>query len=237
MIRVAVCEDDPHMAAQLAQQIDMALKQHGIFCEIDLYTTGEELLAQKTQYALLFLDIRMDGINGLETAQRLRKAGGGGFIVFVTALKDYVYDAFEVEASDYLLKPIDRVRFRRMMERICQEINGQGKKRLVVFSKGNACWSVYLHDIYFCEAANHKLYIHTKSRVLECSWKLKKLEQHLDNRFFQCHRSYFINLQYICGYADGLAWMENGERVPVSRLRAHALTQALLQYMKGESDG
>ena len=160
----------------------------------------------------------------MDVAKTLRQGGVKSAIIFITVLHEYVYDAFEVEASDFLLKPLNDLRFSRTMDRIY--------KCLSLISKGNTCRLLRLKDIYYCEAINHRIEIHMNGIVHECTLKIKELSQQLDSRFFLCHRSYFVNLDFVVGYADGQAILMNGEKIPVSRLRGQEFSKAVLRRMK-----
>ncbi len=232
MIDIAIVDDNTNDRADLSQRVEAYLKERAMLFSVHVFACGADLLNCTRDFDLVFLDIQMDGISGIETAEKLRAHGTTGHIVFVTVLNEYVFDAFDVEASDYLLKPIDNQRFERMMNRICSSLQKTSKPGLLITSRGNTCSLLAFDNIFFCEAVNHKMMIHTRDEVFECYLKTEELRSRLDDRFFQCHRSYLVNLKHVCGYGNGLALLENGEKVPVSRLRAREFSQKLLQYMK-----
>lgn len=232
MIRIALCDDEKEMRLELSEQIHMYLLERGIKYQLSLFESGEELLESTDSFDLYFLDIQMKRLSGMETARQLRADKKGGYIVFITVLEDYVYDAFEVEAADYLVKPVRENRFLRMMERICVKLSAQKQRNLLISSKGNHCVSIPFDDIYYCEIVNHRLYVHTKHTVIDCRMKMEQAEQMVDHRFLKCHRSYLVNLDYVRGYKDNAVWLENGETIPVSKLRLSEFSQKMLQYMK-----
>lgn len=229
---IAIVDDEINELNALSDKVKSYAEKQSISCQISTYTSGSELLKANQHFDLIFLDIQMQGLSGMETAKKLRFDGIGSYIVFVTVLQEYVFDAFEVEASDYLLKPVDGNRFSRMMDRICGSLQERGKRSLIISSKGNTCKSILLQDILYCEAVNHKINICTKTEAHECYFKIEELERQLDDRFFKCHRSYLVNLDYVCGYQDGLALLEIGQKIPVSRLRGQEFSMKILQHMK-----
>lgn len=231
-MNVAIVDDEERFLLMLSQKVEAYLLKQPASFQISTYKNGSELLKSGLIFDLIFLDIQMDGLSGMETARRLRSAGTCSYIIFVTILTEYVYDAFEVDASDYLLKPIDDKRFIRMMERICPCFLNRENKSLLVTSKGSTCKFILFHDIYYCEAVNHRIFIHAKDDIHICSIKIEELQCRLDDRFFKCHRSYLINLDYVSGYQDGLAYLMNGERIPVSRLRVQEFSPKMPEYMK-----
>lgn len=231
-MEIAIVDDQTSERKLLSDKVKLYSEKLPGPCRIFTYTSGWELIKANRPFDVIFLDIQMQDLSGIEVAKKLRLAGNTCYIVFVTVLQEYVYDAFEVQATDYLLKPVDDNRFCRMMDRIYSSLQGRGKNSLIVSSKGNAFQSILLGDILYCEAVNHKINIYTKAGVQACSFKIEELERRLDDRFFRCHRSYLVNLEYVCGYRDGLAALENGGKIPVSRLRGQAFSLKMLQHMK-----
>lgn len=232
MIKIAIADDESTVLSELTQKLKSYFAKGTVSYSIHTFRNGTDLLQSPLFFDLIFLDIQMDGLSGMDTAKLLRKNGVRGFIVFITVLQEYVYDAFEVDASDYLLKPIDDVRFIRTMDRLSDNIQNTDTASLVISSRGNTYQSLLFRDIYYLEASNHKITFYTASGVYEGYFKITEMAGRLDNRFFQCHRSYFVNLDFVCGYEDGLAFLTNGSKVPVSRLRINDFSQAVLSYMK-----
>lgn len=232
IIDIAIVDDDPGILMELSRSVTAYMNRRSLPFSVRMFTSGTELLNHIQYFDLVFLDIQMDGISGMDVAKNLRVNGLAHFIVFVTILREYVYDAFDVEAFDYLLKPIDDERFYRMMDRICRHFHKGKEPGLLISSRGNNFKSVFFSDILYCEAMNHKVLIRTKKSQIECCWKINDLKFRLDNRFFQCHRSYLVNMEYVCGYEGGLVLLKNGEEIPVSRLRVGEFSRKMLQYMK-----
>lgn len=147
-------------------------------------------------------------------------------------MRDYVFNAFEVEAFDYLIKPLQEDEFSRTMNRLLSSISNDNENHLLI-QKGNELNIILFDNIIYCEIINRKVYLHLKDEpVIDYYDKIEILEKKLDKRFFKCHRSYLINLQYLKSYKSGLAYLTNGEAVPVSRLRWEEFSNIILQYMK-----
>lgn len=232
MIRCAVCDDDPAAAREIAGLLACYGRERGLpGCAAVCFPDGRALLESGGAFDIVFLDIRMDGPDGMETAKRLRRQGGAGLIVFVTALAECVFDAFEAQAFDYLVKPPDRARLWRTMDRAL-EVLRRRDRRLVV-RHGACCAVIPLDEIVYCEVQGRKICIHRSGKsVVEFGGRLENLEQQLDARFFRCHRSYLVNLAHVRGCGGGRAALSEGGEIPVSRLRERDLVQALLGYMK-----
>ena len=232
MIKFAICDDEPQMAREIADQLAGYMKETDCDYSVDCFSSGHALLKSSDEFDVIFLDIQMERPDGMETAALLRQRESRSLLIFVTVLKDRVFDVFPLEAFDYLLKPLDRDRFRRTMDRALRWLERDAAKNLVI-QRGSGCQVVPLSDILYCEVLGRKIFIHKKDGiVLDYYDRLEDLEQRVDSRFFKCHRSYLVNLDHVGGCQDGQVLLSQGERIPVSRLRERELTQALLRHMK-----
>ena len=231
MIKISICDDDltmcDHLSHMISQKLDTLSTAHTITC----HTSAASLLEGPLDFDVLFLDIRMPGTGGISLAKMLRQQDFSGAIIFVTVLKDCMLDAFEVEASDYLCKPIDEIRLENALKRLLKRQKVSQDKRFFIHTM-NWCRSVLLCDIFYCEVINRKIYLHTRDGIVEYYGKLKEVQKQLDEHFIKCHRSYIINLAFLKEYSAGQVLLENGSRIPVSRPYHQILLTAMLQYME-----
>lgn len=196
------------------------------------FSCGEELLRYDKSIDILFLDIQMEGMDGMETARKLRSRNFKGYLIFVTVLEEMVFQSFEVQAYDYLVKPVEEKRFAKTMERLFASMQNVSEEKLLV-QKGYERSIISFEEIVFAEVIDRKVYLHlVSSEVVDFYDKIENLEERLDSRFFRCHRSFLINLKYLKSYKNGVAYMENGKEIPISRLRSKAFSEVILQYMK-----
>jgi len=233
MIRIAICDDEPFMAQEIFDQLSRYMKGKHIttYCA-NSFSDGRSLLESDCNFDLIFLDIQMERPDGMETAKMLRQRGNHSLLVFVTVLKECVFDAFEVEAYDYLTKPLNGNRFSRTMDRAIKTLGQRAAKRIMV-QRGTSCEVIPLAQIMYCEVQGRKIYIHQNDgKIIDYYEKLDDFERRVDGWFFRCHRSYLVNLEYVRGSHAGQVTLSQGEQIPVSRLREQELMQALLRYMK-----
>ena len=233
MLKFAICDDEPYMAQEIANQLSRYMNGEQItsYC-VSSFQNGCSLLERDCDFDVIFLDIQMEYLNGMETAKMLRQRKNHSLLIFVTVLKECVFDAFEVEAFDYLLKPLDSGHFKRTMDRIIKSLQQRETKRIVV-QRGTSCDVILLAEIVYFEVQGRKIYIHQRSgKITDYYDKLDDLAQRIDGRFFRCHRSYLVNIEYVRGCNAGQVILSQGDKIPVSRLRERDLTQALLRYMK-----
>lgn len=233
MLRFALCDDEPYMLEALSSLLSDCLdKRQPLPYHISRFASGEALLASRDPFDMIFLDIQMESPNGMETARLLRQKGRQSLLVFVTVLKECVFDAFAVDAFDYLLKPLDPQRFQQILDRGLEALARRGAQELLV-QRGACVQVVPLAQIVYVEVLGRKVYVHqADGSVLDYYDKLETLESHFQGRFFRCHRSYLVNLDYVRGCSGGQVTLASGETVPLSRLRRQDLTQALLRHMR-----
>lgn len=236
MIRIGICDDEKYMSNKIRAMVSGFFRERNIEILILQFSGGEELLEYDKQIDILFLDIQMKGIDGVETARKLRRRNFKGFLIFITVLKEMVFQSFEVQPYDYLVKPVEEQYFDKMMERLLASIKNAREENLLV-QKGYESRIVPIGDIVFCEIIDRKIYLHlVSSEVVDYYERIENLEKKLNHGFFRCHRSYLIHLKYLKGYKNGTAYMENGREIPVSRLRGKEFSNVILHYMKCEKE-
>ena len=232
MINIAICDDEQVILNSIEKLVTDFFHSQNIEIKIFLFSSGEELLGIGKDIDILFLDIQMKHLNGIETARKIRSKGYKGFLIFITVLKEMVFQSFEVQPFDYLLKPIQYDNFQKTMERLLLSMKSADKENLLI-QRGSESSIVSFGEIVFCEIIDRKVYLHLKSaEVIDYYDRIDNLEKKLDNRFFRCHRSYLINLQYLISYKNGFAHMVENHQIPVSRLRSKEFSNVILQYMK-----
>ena len=232
MIHIAICDDEKHMSDQIRAMASDFFRKKNREIRLRTFLSGEELLNDEGQIDILFLDIQMKGMDGLETARKLRAGQFRGFLIFITVLKEMVFQSFEVQAYDYLVKPVEEKQFEKTMERLFASMQNAGEDSLLV-QKGYEGRIIREDEIVFCEVIDRKIYLNLASgEVVDYYERIENLETKLGSHFFRCHRSYLINLKHLKGYKNGTACMDNGKEVPVSRLRSREFSGVVLQYMK-----
>lgn len=232
LINIAICDDEKYMSDEIRMLAFNFFRKKNVYVDICQFQSGEDLLKYNKKIDILFLDIQMNGINGIETSRILRNSGFKGFLVFITILKEMVFESFEVQAYDYIVKPVKEKQFEKIMERMFVSMQNAEKANLLV-QKGYESSIIPFDDIIFCEIIDRKIYLHlVSSEVIDFYGRIEGVEKKLDSRFFKCHRSFLINLKYLKSYKKGTAYMEGGKEIPVSRLRSKEFSNVVLQYMK-----
>ena len=232
MIRLAVCDDESAMCRQLAQMVSAKLKKWEEEFAVTCYTNAARLLFSPLNFDMVFLDIQMPGLNGVELAKKLREKEFNGILIFVTVLTEYMLDAFEVEAMDYLCKPVDEARLEQALLRSMKRLRLKEEKGFFIRTM-NGYRMVKFSEVYYCEVMNRKIYLHVRQDVIEYYGKMKDLEQQTLPYLIRCHRSFLVNPVYLQEYKGGQVTLKNGARIPVSKSYHQIFMERMLRSIHG----
>lgn len=217
-LQIAICDDLEEERVILSRLLRNYACRQGLSLQVHFFVSGEELL-QSVRRAnacqVLFLDIYMPGISGVETARRLRAAGYGASIVFATTSTDHGVDSFEVRASDYLVKPFRQEEVDRALD-WCLEHMPEPLRSLSVYAEGET-QEFPLASVLYIEVLGHQSHIHTLRQTVVVRKSLDDLERAVDSPdFFRCHRSFLVNLNHAERIESSDFLMSDGARIPIS---------------------
>ena len=236
MIRIAICDDEAPTRAYLASLI----RAQDCPCEVVEYASAGDCLADHRGIDLLFLDIELNatGPDGMALARQIREGSSAAqpVIIFVTGYERYVFDAFDVGAFQYLLKPVDEEKFARVFTRAIEQIKtGRAQPRFshaLALQSAGASRTVPLDNIYYIESSNHKVVLRLKDGVFSCYGKIRDLEAELGDQFFRIHKGYLVNLAYVEGYSKTELTLANGEKLLISKYKYQDFVKAYLRFVK-----
>ena len=238
MMRISICDDEAPTRAYLTSLI----RAQDCPCEVVEYASAGDCLAGHRGIDLLFLDIELNatGPDGMALARQIRESNSAAqpVIIFVTGYERYVFDAFDVGAFQYLLKPVDEEKFAQVFARAVEQIEAgrvqpQFSHALTLQSAGTSR-TVPLDSIYYIESSNHKVELHLKNGEFACYAKIGDLELELQDQFFRIHKGYLVNLSYVAGYSKTEVTLTNGERLLLSKYKYQDFVKAYLHFLKKE---
>ncbi len=229
MIQIAVCDDEWNIVEQISRWIAAYLPD----CEIKKYRSAKELLSDGRHFDILFLDIQMEGINGMEAAERIREKEEDVILIFITGVKEYVFDAFDVAAFHYLLKPIKEEKLGEVLERAVKRIRKRtGEKRRLFIRRNGKNITVDVDDIVYLENEMHKVAIHTVREIFLFYGVMSELEKKVGEGFYRCHRGYLVNMAYISEYDTGNIYLTNGEKIYLAKAKYQDFVKHYMRYMR-----
>lgn len=200
-MKIAICEDSLHERRQLVSSLEAELQERGLHAEILLYDDGESLLkdAKKHCFSILFLDIYLPEISGVEVALKLRKNGSNAAIVFTTGSREFLAESFKVWAVHYLVKPISQSDVQEALRRAMIVVEDQEKKLEITVSRHREF--IPYDDILYIHSTGRTCEVCTPNGLYQPYAVMQELLTELaqDPRFTHCHRSYVVNLDHVSG--------------------------------------
>lgn len=242
-MKIAVVEDDDVHAAMTVRLLEKWLDSSGIKYRLFVFSSAESFLFEWEDdkvWDILFIDIQMPGISGIELARSIRKENKKVALVFVTGITDYMQDGYEVEALHYLVKPVDSAKVSYCMERVAGVFENAKKNNAVLIEAeditgggdgGRVIFRLSPEDIFFLEASAHNTEIHTRDK----SYRIREGISVVGKRFAQdmfvlCHRSFIVNLMYVSGIGKDEVTLDDGRKVPMSKRCAGAVRESFIKF-------
>ncbi len=237
MLQIAICDDEQNSRDYVKQLIELTKNDWNISYEVSEFSNGKDLLDAETEWDLLFLDIALDEtLSGMEAAKRIRNRASKQqpILIFVTGFKEYVFDAFDVDAFHYLLKPIDEEKFQAVFQKALQQLTEKKEHpvKTIHIQNGIRNKIITMDEIFYIESQNHKILLHTKDGIYDDYARIRDLEEQLQEQFFRIHKGYLVNLAYLEHYTKTEVVLTNGEVLPLSKYKYADFVKAYLRFME-----
>lgn len=236
MISIAIAEDDPKARDQYTQFLQTFRREYRMELEVTMYPDGQSLLGDfRSQFDLILLDIEMPQLDGMTTAQMLRRSDPEVLILFITNMAQYAIRGYEVDAMDYILKPITYFAFSQRLTRAISRIRRREERHYLVVTVKGGTQKLDVATLQFVESQGHNLVFHTTQGDVAATGTMKEVEEKLESlNFFRCNKGYLVSLAHVDGVQDGCA-LVGRERLLISRGRKGEFLEALAQYLSNHS--
>lgn len=231
MLSIAVCDDDIITCSNMAKKVKEILEEMRKSCMIRQFFSGKELLQASESFDIVFLDILMRDLDGMKTARIFREKASDNILIFISSSREYVFAAYDVEAFQYLLKPIEDIKLQQVLKRAVLKTESRSQE-FIIASKERQKRKLFLDDIYYIEMKGRILEVHGTDGIFTYYERIGELESQLQEKgFFRCHKSYLINLKYVESYRRQEAILENGEGIVIAKRRYEQFCREILKYM------
>ncbi|MGL5346262.1 MAG: LytR/AlgR family response regulator transcription factor [Peptostreptococcaceae bacterium] len=236
MIKIGLCDDNNLHLNELYQILNSISKDKNISVEILKFNSGEDLInfnkKRNNYFDIIFLDVLMNGINGIDTAKYLNLMSPDSYIVFVTVSKEYALDSYDVNAYSYILKPFNYIKLETIFLNLINNIINN-KKNIIYVKNNQDIYSLNLNNIIYFESSLRKLTAYSLNNEITFYEKLSVLENKLTCRnFIRCHRSYLVNIKYIKNIVSSDIVTTTGHTIPISKKYLKSIRNNFLEYIQ-----
>ena len=235
-LRIAVCDDEPYARKRIQGLLESCLDRRAISYRITLYSSGKEFLGQRenlTGFDVVFLDINMEELDGIQTARQIRSLHSDTVLVFITSYIHYALEGYGVNAVRYLLKETLDTALEECVDAILERM----RISCVTFSFLQGEKKLYTDHLLYVESKGHKsifYYLENGRGIYEIYEKLDRIEEKLEGfGFLRAHKSYLVNGRHIRQICNYRILLDTGEEIPVPRSRYQQVKEAFAAYKGG----
>lgn len=231
MINIALCDDEECFVSELKNLLYRYAKETETKIRVTVFRDGMELTEHyDLNFDLIFLDIQMEKMDGLETAGRVRQMDGKVGIIFLTTHMKYGLQGYQYQAVDYIVKPIGYARLKAEMDQwIERQLREESPSIAIANETGN--YRIILKTLRYVETFSRCLLFHTENENITCRSSMKEMEARLQqDGFVRCHTSYIVNLNYVKGVKKLEIELITGELLPLSQPKRKEFMKALATY-------
>lgn len=233
MLRIAICDDEVFYRKKIYHLVETYMNRQELECEIQAYASGKAFLSQTenaVNFDIVFMDINMEELDGIETAMQMRCFHSDTYLVLVTAFIHYVLEGYKVNAVRYIMKDTLDTAIDECLDAILQK----RKSSHVTFSFVEGIRKLYTDNILYVESRKHKsifYYMESKIVTYQIYEKLDAIEQQMaDYDFLRIHKSYLVNSKHIRKISNYLVTLDTGEELSVPRSRYQFVKEAFVAY-------
>ncbi|WP_294390562.1 LytTR family DNA-binding domain-containing protein [uncultured Clostridium sp.] len=234
-MKIAICEDQAVQVNLLNNKIKKWANDYDIEVTINNFTTAESFLFEwedYDKYDIIFLDIKLGKISGVELSNIIREKNKNVDIVFVTGFFKYALHGYKVGALQYLMKPIKISDLYFCLNKTQERISNKNDKYMMILETPKKYIKLNCNEIHYCIMFSPYIDIHTSSEKITVRKKISELEREIPSKYFiRCHRSYIVNLKYVKSITKDSVVLESGIRIPISRGRYKDINDTFINYI------
>ena len=232
MVQIAVIDDDAAERARIRACLDYITEKQDTEFSVSEFCDGVSFLGTYLPiYDIVLMDIEMPVMDGIETARQLRQIDNTVVLMFITRMTQCAVKGYEVDALDFIVKPIDKYGFALKMSRAIERSAVRYDNNLLLRVDGEII-SIRLNSVKYVETAGHYAVYHTFDGEYREYSTLKNVEKRVGGNFARCNSCYLINLKCVSGVRKNSVVIGK-EELPISRPKKHSFLSALTAFMGG----
>lgn len=234
MIRIAVVEDEPMYGEQLLAYIKRYEMERGKEIKVTMFSDGEDIVdGYKGGYDIILMDIQMQFMNGMSAAEEIRKRDSEVIIMFITNMVQYAIRGYQVDALDYVVKPVEYFAFSQKLDKAISRVK-MTESPSITISIEDGIKKLLISDILYVESKGHNAVFSTVQGKYVTRMTLKDLEEKLGSHdFFRCSKGFLVNMARVDGVTNGECVIGQ-EQIPIGRAKKKEFMERLLKSMDRE---
>lgn len=231
MIQLAIVEDENSYADQLIEFVKKYQSESGKTFKITRFKDGDEITnGYRGQFDIILMDIEMKLMDGMTAAEEIRKLDQDVIIMFITNMTNYAIRGYQVDALDYVLKPVSYFAFSQKLGRAISKMKSKSTKTISIEMQSGVK-KLDIDNVFYIESEGHNLNFYTSGGEFTIRAKLKDFEEQLvPYNFFRSNKGYLVNLKYVDGVENGSCLIA-GKQLLISRSRKNDFMTALTEFM------
>lgn len=232
MIRVAICDDEKLMTAKIEELVIQAAVRRGVRTAVDVFYSGSGLMdyiRRGHEYDLIFLDIEMPDMDGIEFARNLRSMSSEAVLVYISAHTEYAIQLFDVETFRFLTKPVDEKTFMQVFHKACDKI--LSGNRFFTYTSNKTVRRVRMGSILYFESRGRQVQIVTTNESISFYGRLDEVEERLASEhleFLRIHKSFLVNMEHVEKLSCDRVRLRSGEELRISQERQKLIQRQYL---------
>lgn len=232
-MNIAICENEKYQINQISSYVQEWSQENNVNTNIQSFSSGESFLFEwenNKNYDVIFLDITMNKISGIDVSNIVREKDKEVSIIFITATASYALHGYNVGALQYLLKPLDKNKFFHCLDMVSKNriIN---KDNFILLESYKKTFKLDYSSIIYCVMYYPNVHIYTTKNMIEAKIKFTNLEGLLsDKGFIKPHRSYLVNLEHVHMIDNNHLILNNNDKIPISRLKIKEVNRKFIEY-------
>jgi len=234
MIKIGVVEDSVEDASRLKECIEKYQGENNLEFSVNYFTSPINLVDKySNDYDIVFLDIRTPAMDGITAAKKIRALSSTVIIIFITSLAQYAIKGYEVEALDFIVKPLNYYEFALKFQRALTRVHNETIS--IMINTNGSKLNIPSSEIFYIETRNHQCVVHTAKGEFPTYVTLTSLEEKLASaNFTRCNNCFLVNLMYINNYKGYSLFLKNGEKLQISQPKRKVFVQKVMLYWEGK---
>lgn len=231
MFKIAIVEDESMYKEQLQAYLQKYQLERKEKLDIAIFQDGEDIIDGYRGFDIIFMDIQMQFMDGMTTAKKIRELDQEVIIIFITNMTQYAIQGYQVDALDYIVKPVEYFAFQEKFTKALIKRKNRKIKTFLSIPVSDGIRKIDIEELYYIESCGHNLLYQLQDEQISSRGVLKEVEKiMLSHGFFRCSKGYLVNMKLVDGI-KGSQCLIHGQEIPIGRAVKKQFMEQLIQIM------